>query len=209
MAVIVAPTKSNLIRAKATLSLSYKGFELLDQKRNILIREMMKLVERAKSIQTEIYSSLQLAYDELQSVNIVSGIKNVENIATGMPEAPHFDILLKSVMGTEIPIVKYDTKPIELYYGFHNTDTALDKATIHFRKVGEMIYELAQIDCSVFRLAKEIRKTQKRTHALQHIQIPKYKEQVKYIQEALEEKEREDFFRLKRVKKRQKTTKRS
>ena len=209
MAVIIAPTKSNLIRATATLSLSYQGFELLDQKRNILIREMMKLVERAKTIQVEVYSSLQRAYDELQSVNIVSGISNVENIATGMPEAPEFEILLKSVMGTEIPTIKYDTKAIEPYYGFHNTDTALDKATIHFREVGEMIYELAQIDYSVFKLAKEIRKTQKRTHALEHIQIPKYKGQVKYIQEALEEKEREDFFRLKRVKNRQKIVKRS
>ncbi len=209
MSVIVAPTKSNLIRAKATLSLSYKGFELLDQKRNILIREMMKLVERAKTIQVEIYSSLELAYNELQSANIVSGINNVENIATGMPQAPEFEILLKSVMGTEIPTIKYEKKDIEPYYGFHNTDAAIDKATIHFRKVGEMIYELAEIDYSVFKLAKEIRKTQKRTHALEHIQIPKYKGQVKYIQEALEEKEREDFFRLKRVKNRQKSTDRS
>ena len=209
MANIVAPTKSNLIRSKATLSLSYKGFELLDQKRNILIREMMKLVERAKTIQEEIYEELHSAYDELQSANIVAGISNVENIAIGMPKAAEFDILLKSVMGTDIPSVKYKKKEIEPYYGFHNTDTALDKATIHFRKVGEMIYDLAEIDYSVFRLAREIRKTQKRTHALEHIQIPRYKSEVKYIQEALEEKEREDFFRLKRVKNQQKSNKRS
>ncbi len=203
MGVTIAPTKSNLIKAKATLSLSYKGFELLDQKRNVLIREMMKLVDRARTIQDEIYDSLQQAYIELQNVNIVEGIKNVEEMAIGMPPAPEFDILLKSVMGAEVPSLKYEKQKIEPYYGFHNTDITLDVATIHFRKIGEMIYELAELDYSVFKLAREIKKTQKRTHALEHIQIPYYSSQVKYIEEALEEKEREDFFRLKRVKKRQ------
>ena len=90
--------------------------------------------------------------------------------------------------------------PITPSYGFHNTNPALDAATVCFREVRYMIYELAEIDNSIFKLAKEIQKTQKRTNALQHIQIPRYRERVKYIQEALEEKEREDFFRLKRVK---------
>lgn len=202
MAVLVAPTKSNLIKAKAALDLSNKGFELLDKKRNVLIKEMMSLVDRAKTIQGEISTTLQVAYTQLQNVNITTGIKNVENITRSIPKDEEFEILLKSVMGVDIPTIKYDQTPVKPSYGFHNTNPALDAAAESFRAVRYLMYELAEIDNSVFKLAKEIQKTQKRTNALQHIQIPRYKEQVKYIQEALEEKEREDFFRLKRVKKR-------
>lgn len=200
MAVLIAPTKSNLIKAKSSLDLSKKGFELLDKKRNVLIKEMMSLVDRAKGIQDRIGETLQVAYSYLESVNVTMGINNVESIAKGMPKDESFEVLLKSVMGVDIPTIKYEEKPMEPSYGFHNTNPALDEATQKFREVRYLIYELTEIDNSIFKLAKEIQKTQKRTNALQHIQIPRYKMQVKYIQEALEEKEREDFFRLKRVK---------
>lgn len=200
MAVLVAPTKSNLIKSKASLELSKKGFELLDKKRNVLIKEMMNLVDRAKDIQSKIYVTIQEAYDHLQCVNITLGIKNVENIARSISKDEEFEILLKSVMGVDIPTIKYEETEVVPTYGFHNTNAALDAAAEKFREVKYMMYELAEIDNSIFKLAKEIQKTQKRTNALQHIQIPRYKEQVKYIQEALEEKEREDFFRLKRMK---------
>ena len=200
MAVLVAPTKSNLIKAKAALDLSSKGFELLDKKRNVLIKEMMSLVERAKTIQADLLVVIQEAYAQLQNANITSGIKNVESISHGIPKDEEFEILLKSVMGVDIPTIKYEQTPVIPSYGFYNTNPALDAAAQSFRTVRYMLYELAEIDNSTFKLAKEIQKTQKRTNALQHIQIPRYKEQVKYIQEALEEKEREDFFRLKRMK---------
>lgn len=200
MAVLIAPTKSNLIKAKSSLELSNKGFELLDKKRNVLIKEMMNLVDRAKTIQDSIYTTIEEAYDYLQQVNVSMGIKNVENLAKSIPKDEEFEILLKSVMGVDIPTIKYEKKEVTPSYGFHNSTLVLDAAAEKFRTVRYMLYELAEIDNCIFKLAKEIQKTQKRTNALQHIQIPKYKEQVKYIQEALEEKEREDFFRLKRVK---------
>lgn len=199
MAVLIAPTKSNLIKAKSSLELSNKGFELMDKKRNVLIREMMGLVEDAKIIESKISEVLDEAYKYLQSVNITTGIKNVENIAHSIPKDESFEILIKSVMGVDIPMIKYEKEKVIPSYGFHNTSSALDAATECFREVKYMAYKLAEIDNSIFKLAKEIQKTQKRTNALQHIQIPRYKEQVKYIQEALEEKEREDFFRLKRM----------
>lgn len=200
MAVLIAPTKSNLIKAKSSLELSKKGFELLDKKRNVLIKEMMGLVDRAKAIQGSIYTTIQEAYDYLQEVNVSMGIQNVENIAKSIPKDEEFEILLKSVMGVDIPTIKYEKEAMTPSYGFHNSSVVLDAAAEKFREARYMMYELAEIDSSIFKLAKEIQKTQKRTNALQHIQIPRYKEQVKYIQEALEEKEREDFFRLKRVK---------
>lgn len=199
MAVLIAPTKSNLIKAKASLELSSKGFELMDKKRNVLVNEMMSLVERSKAIQAKIYDKIDEAYRNLQSANVTSGIKNVENIAHSVPKDESFEILLKSIMGATVPIIKYTKQPILPTYGFYNTNSALDAATVCFREVRYLIYELAEIDNSVFKLAKEIQKTKKRTNALEHIQIPRYKEQIKYISEALEEKEREDFFRLKRI----------
>lgn len=201
MAVLVAPTKSNLIKAKSSLELSKKGFELLDKKRNVLIREMMELVDKAKDIQSHIYTTIEKAYSSLQAVNITMGINNVEDIAHSIPKDEEFEILLKSVMGVDIPTIKYSVKEVYPSYGFYNTNPALDNAAENFRKVRYMTYELSEIENSIFKLAKEIQKTQKRTNALQHIQIPKYKEQVKYIQDVLEEKEREDFFRLKKIKK--------
>lgn len=201
MAVLVAPTKSNLIKAKSSLELSQKGFELLDKKRNVLIREMMELVGKAKAVQDKIYTTIQEAYEILRVANMTMGITRVEDIALGMPKDEVFDILLKSVMGVDIPMIKYEEQEVYPSYGFHDTTATLDLANMKFREVRYMIYELAEIDNSLFKLAKEIEKTQKRTNALQHIQIPKYKEQVKYIQEVLEEKEREDFFRLKKIKK--------
>lgn len=201
MALLVAPTKSNLIKAKSSLELSQKGFELLDKKRNVLIREMMLLVDKAKAIQNKIYDNLDEAYKALQHANITLGISQVEEIAMSIPKDENFEILLKSVMGVDIPTVKYEEAKVFPSYGFHNTNPALDFAAEKFRTVKYLMYEVAEIENSIFKLAKEIEKTQKRTNALQHIQIPKYKEQVKYIQDVLEEKEREDFFRLKKIKK--------
>lgn len=201
MAILVAPTKSNLIKAKSALELSKKGFELLDKKRNVLIKEMMGLVNKSKNVQEQIYATIEKAYESLQVANLVMGVKDVEDISYSVPQDESFELLLKSVMGVDIPTIKYQKKEIQPTYGFYYTNSALDMARLNFNEVKYKIYELAEIENSIFKLAKEIQKTKKRTNALQHIQIPKYTEQVKYIQEVLEEKEREDFFRLKKLKK--------
>ncbi|MEN6313177.1 MAG: V-type ATP synthase subunit D [Clostridiaceae bacterium] len=201
MAELIAPTKSNLIRSKSSLVLSNKGFELLDKKRNVLIREMMDMVDKARNIQSTIYSTIAEAYQALQVANLTLGIREVEDITSSIPNDESFEVLLKSVMGVDIPTVKYKRQDIMPTYGFFNSNSSLDKARQKFNDVRYKIYELAEIENSIFKLAREIEKTNKRTNALEHIQIPKYREQVKYIQEVLEEKEREDFFRLKKVKK--------
>ncbi|OOB77879.1 MAG: ATPase [Epulopiscium sp. Nele67-Bin001] len=198
---LVAPTKSNLIKSKSSLELSKKGYELLDKKRNVLIREMMDLVEQVKSKQSSISDTMAEAYAALQVANVTMSIQKVDEITYSIPQDEHFEVLLKSVMGVEIPILKYTKEELEPHYSFYETNVAFDKAVIKFKEVQYQIYELAQLENSIFKLAKEIEKTQKRTNALSHIQIPKYRAQVKMIQDMLEEKEREDFFRLKKIKK--------
>ncbi len=200
MAVSVAPTKSNLIKAKSSLELSKKGYELLDKKRTVLIKEMFVYVDKAKNMHNEIYDVIAQGYAALQKANITLGVKNVEDMSYGVPNDEHFDILLRSIMGVDIPTVKYNKSEVQPTTGFYNTNVAFDEARKKFEEVKFKIYELAELENSIFKLAKEIEKTQKRTNALEYIRIPKFKEEVKFIQEVLEEKEREDFFRLKRLK---------
>lgn len=201
MSLRVAPTKANLIKAKSSLKFSKKGFELLDKKRTVLIREMMSLVNKAKETQKKITITFKEAYEALQHTNMTMGINNVEEIAISIMKEAEHNILLKSVMGVEIPEVKYSKSKINTQYGFFRSNPVLDIAVSKFMEVRYLIYELAEVENSVFKLAMEIKKTQKRANALEKIQIPKYIQQIKFIEETLEEKEREDFFRLKKVKK--------
>lgn len=201
VAELIAPTKSNLIKAKTSLELSLKGFELLDKKRNVLVKAMMDMVDKTKNIRSEIFSTIAEAYRALQVANITLGVGNIEDISYGVPNDESFDILLNSVMGVDIPAIKYKKREITPTYGFYNTNISLDVARQKFNDVRYRVYELAEIENTIYKLAKEIEKTNRRTNALQYKQIPKYRQQVKYIEEVLEEKEREDFFRMKRVKK--------
>ena len=196
----MAPTKANLIKSKSMLTFSRKGYDLLDKKRNVLIREMMGLVERANSIQDNIQANFESAFDALKFANITLGFNAVEELAISVPDTEDFQVLYHSVMGVEIPEVRFEETPLSVSYGFYRTNAALDEAMEKFRKVRFLTYELAEIENAVYKLAMEIKKTQKRANALEKIQIPKFKIIVKNIEETLEEKEREDFFRLKKIK---------
>lgn len=197
----ISYTKTSLIAAQNTLELSEKGFELLDKKRNVLIMTMMGFIDKAEAIQEKVAVVFDDAYNALQTANITMGISNVEQIAQSIPEASGFEVIDKSIMGLEIPVIKHGTTELPHYYSFYHTNTALDVAMNKFHQVKMLIYELSEIEDSVYKLAMEVKKTQKRANALQNIQIPKYKEMVNRIIEVLEEREREDFFRLKVVKK--------
>lgn len=195
------PTKGNLILAKNSLELSKQGYELMDKKRNILIRELMDLIAEATDIQEEIDTTFTNAYRALQKANIQMGIHEVEQIAFGVPVEDSIRIKRRSVMGTEIPKVEYDKKERKPAYSFYHTKMSLDEACQQFEKVKELTIRLAEVENSAYRLAFNIKKTQKRANALSNITIPKYDQLVKEIQEYLEEKEREEFTRLKVIKK--------
>ncbi|MDF2523630.1 MAG: V-type synthase subunit [Clostridiales bacterium] len=197
----IANTKTNLISAKATLDLSINGFDLLDKKRSVLIMSMMSFIDKAEEMQNRVAIVFKEAYAALKTANITMGIINVEQISQSVPEVEDFNILVKSIMGVEIPEIQHQKEEIEHYYSFYHTNTALDVAFKKFHEVKELLFELSEIEDSVYKLAMEVKRTQKRANALQNIQIPKYKGIVKSITDVLEEKEREDFFRLKVVKK--------
>ena len=130
------PTKGNLILAKNSLALSRQGFELMDKKRNILIREMMELIDQAKDIQAQIDETFRTAYAALQKANMELGIAFVQQVSYTVPVEDSVRIKTRSVMGTEIPLVEYDKQLTNTpTYAYYSTRVSLDQAKAAFEKV--------------------------------------------------------------------------
>ena len=199
MANQVVPTKGNLLATKKSLELSRTGFELLDRKRNILIREMMALIDRANAIQGKIDQTYEDAYAALQRANITLGICG--ELSQTVPLDDGLNVAYRSVMGVEIPMVSLTPREIPIPFGLNTTNIMLDDAYSKFNEVKRLTAELAEVENSVYRLADAIKKTQKRANALRNIMIPRFEETVTVITDAMEEKEREEFSRLKVIKK--------
>ena len=198
MALKVVPTKGNLIAMKKSLQLANLGYSLMDQKRNVLIKEMMSLLDDVKVIREQITSSYQEAYDALQEANISMGL--ISDIVNSIPEDYGISIAYHSVMGVEIPKISYNKQPLKMTYDIERSNSKVDYAYNCFYKVKQLTVLLAEVENSVYRLANTIRKTQKRANALKNISIPRFESTVKVITEALEEKEREEFTRQKVIK---------
>lgn len=197
-------TKGNLVKARHTLQLCKLGYELMDQKRNVLIRELMQLLDQAKQIRGEIAVTYQTAYQQLQEANITMGM--ISQIADAVPTDQGVHISFRSVMGVELPSLTLDKPEHLLPYGFYDTNTQLDEAYLACTRAKLRTLRLAELDSSIFRLAVAIKKTQRRANALKNILIPRYENAVHSMTLSLEEKERESFSRLKvqKVQKRKK-----
>ena len=196
------PTKGNLMRARNSLKLARQGYDLMDKKRNILIRELTAYTEEAREIQEVINETYRKAYASLQKANMQMGIENVQTIAETLPVDMSIEVKTRSVVGTEIPLVRYDAEQnLRPAYAFFRTRDSLDEARAAFARVKDLTVRLAQVETAAYRLAANIQKTQKRANALKNITIPHYEELAKTIGAALEEKEREEFTRLKVIKK--------
>ena len=192
-------TKCNLIASKKSLATAKMGYELMDRKRNILIREMMTLVDKVKLLRNEITQAYSTGYYLLQQANISTGI--ISNLANQVTVENTVKLTYRSVMGVEIPTVKYTpNNNVKIEYGLEESNSRVDEAYVQFQKVKELTMLIAEVDNSVYRLANAIRKTQKRANALKNIVIPELEETIKFISESLEEKEREEFSRLKVIK---------
>lgn len=195
MAATVFPTKGNLITTKKSLVLANLGFDLLDRKRNILIREMMLMLDKAKSLRGEIENTYKMAYLALQRANITLGV--CEQIGKSTSIENGIQINYRSVMGVDIPEVSFKSTVDGSQYEFFESNSQFDIAYLSFNKAKELTIILAEVENSVYRLADAIKKTQRRANALKNVNIPRFTATVKYISDALEEKEREEFTRLK------------
>lgn len=201
MAEQIFPTKGNLIKVKRQLAQAVMGYELMDRKRNILVREMVSLVETAKELRADIANTYSEAYRSLELANTATGF--AFELAQTIPVENSLKLSVRSVMGVELSKLTADIEPpAEPAYPMHLTNAAFDDAFINFNKVKVFSMRLAEVENDIYRLADGIMKTQKRANALKNIIIPKFREQMKFISNALEEKDREEFSRQKVIKRR-------
>lgn len=193
------PTKANLIAAKQSLALATTAYELLERKRNILIQELVALIDEAEKLQAQIDDVFSRAYAALQTANISMG--QTIHVAEAISIDDSVEIRSRSIMGVEIPTVVHSGNPPQLEYSLTQTNSALDNAVLEFNRVKELTRELAELENTIYRLADAVKKAPKRANALKNVVIPRYKATILSITTALEEKEREEFSRLKAIKK--------
>lgn len=196
----IVPTKSNLMAAQKSLRLARLGYELMDRKKNILLRELMALTYDAKGIRAETDAAFVKAYDSLRRAEMTLGRSGT--FAMSVPVDEGLTLSTRSVMGVELPTASLDEGALYPYFGFDCTNAYLDEAYISFNKAKALAVKLASVETDARRLADAVGKTQKRANALSNVQIPALIARIKFITEALDEKEREDFTRMKVIKKR-------
>jgi V/A-type H+-transporting ATPase subunit D len=199
-AVNVAPTRTNLIRIKKELRFAREGYEILDRKREVLTTELVRVAKEADAVQKEVWKLLETAYAALEKARLTMGSDNVEWAALAASKTVDVHLKLRGIMGVAIPEISARGEPLKMLYSLSGTHAALDEAAAAFREVVIKAPQLSQLATMVWRLAGELRKTQRRVNALQHIFIPQYEATVEFIVSSLEEREREETFRLKWLK---------
>lgn len=190
----IPPTKSNLIQTKEQLAVAREGFELLEQKRDILVMELMRMVERVKLLEADLDKSMKKAYGSLKKMLLAVGRETAREVSAGIS----YDFAVNErhvrIAGLNLPTVEVRTPALSLKYSFMNTFAYSDETMKEFLSYLSIIAEMAGIRTMAWRLAKEVKKTQRRVNALEKMVIPDSEETVNYIGSVLEEREREIFF---------------
>lgn len=194
------PTKNNLIRLQGKIKLSKQGQELLEKKKFILTIEKNKYQNKKQDLENQIQELFKEAYLKLEKSIIDIGIDDLTEISEHIEDDDSVNIKYKSIMGVEIPSVISDKEDMKLKYGLYNTTISVDEAILAFNNVKYKLIELAEIENIILRLDQSIDKVQKRSNALKDIIIPKDEKIEAEIKGILEEREREEFSRLKVVK---------
>jgi V/A-type H+-transporting ATPase subunit D len=196
-----SPTKGNLMQIEKTLELSRSGHSLMDRKRLILMNEIVSLVEKAKQVQDDLTAAYENAYAQMALAEEAVGLFNLQEIAEGIEVEDQINIKVRSIMGSEIPEIDYtEQKADKLPYSLTETSIEVDRTRLAFEEVKKLQIKLAEIENTAYRLANNIQKTQKRVNALQNVTIPQLESAQRDINNELEEKEREEFTRMKAVK---------
>ena len=162
--------------------------------------EKIKYVKKAKEKKEELDIALQKAYQSYIQAVIETGVDNLIDISNGMSFDDVLDIKYKTIMGVEIPSIVYESKKAMLNYSLYDTTSSVDKTIIDFNKVKDLIIEYAELSNTIIRLEKSIEKVSKRSNALGDMIIPQTEKNISEIQDILEEREREEFTRLKVIK---------
>jgi len=208
MDILNLPTKRNMLLARQRLALARIGYDLLDKKRQVLARELAVVQGRLIDARENLHSAIKHAYDTLSFALMEIGHEMAVEVSNSIPKNTRGDIFFRSIMGAEMLLVNIppeDTGPWqngETDYNLNNTTTSLDNAVLAWKEALRHIIALGVIENEIYQLNIHTLKTQKRANALGNVTIPKYELRVRYIQDQLEERERDEMARLKVVKNR-------
>ncbi len=194
------PTKNNLMRLKENLKLSIQGRELLEKKKIILSMEKTKYQKKAKEQLENVQALLKKAYTSYIKATIDTGVDNLIDISNGMNFEDILDIKYKTIMGVEIPSIVYEPKQASINYSLYDTTSAVDSTIIDFNSIKSELVAYAETLNTIIKLEKNIEKVSKRSNALGDMIIPQTQSSISEIQDILEEREREEFTRLKVIK---------
>ncbi len=200
----VKPTRSELIELKKKIKLSESGHKLLKMKRDGLILEFFEILNKAKDVRSELDASFKEASEKIGIAKSVEGVIIVKSTAFALKDAPQIEVESHNIMGVVVPKIESSSirKAINKRgYGVLGTSSYIDEAADSYEILVEKIILAAEIETTMKRLLDDIEKTKRRVNALEFKVIPELTAAMVFIQLRLEEMERENTFRLKRIKK--------
>ena len=201
----VRPTRSELLERKQQITLAEQGMELLKQKRDALLIEFMSVMDETLRLSNDLQRTTNEAQYSLAIAKAVDGTVSVRSAAFATRGEVTIDMTGTKIMGIAVPVVTKGESPLRTSftrgYAITGVSSRIDETADKFERILDVIIEYADIETRLKRLGEEIQKTNRRVNALEQITVPQLKEQVSYIRQALDERAREELFRLKKVKK--------
>ncbi|MCD6416314.1 MAG: V-type ATP synthase subunit D [Planctomycetes bacterium] len=194
------PTQRNYLEIQRTLKRVQQGHDLLEKKRQILVSELMTRVEAARRIKEQVNEAMQKAYRAERRAAARCGLSEMARLSFAARTEPSLSVTSHSVMGVPVPRIDCKPQKISLQFGLMAGASHVDQVMERFLEAAPLVAELAEVDNAVFRLAREVQRTRRRVNALEKSYIPQYKKVLKYIEEALAERRREEFIVLRKVK---------
>lgn len=198
----VVATKIELIKIRHSLRVGRMVHKILDDKREVLLKKIDEMIEEANRARSDIWNPLGQIYTSVYDSYMSLGTTTLESIAESTPSVMEVDVNVRRIVDVKIPTLQVKTKEggQELSYGFIETNSSVDKAAKLIKNILPKICKAAEYENAIFSLAKELERTQKLINALEYVIIPQYEHAISFIRSTLEEREREDFVRLKKVK---------
>ena len=201
MARLTLPTtKGNLLRIKDEHSLAVEAVTFLEEKRDLLLGELLRLQGQAATFRRRVEQALTGAYGHLVESLLSQGREGVARAALGFKLDARVVLKDRGFLGMPMPVVEFQPGDQRPHISFGGTVSAMDECQVAVREALGSIAELAEVEAILWRLAEELKRTVRRTNALNYMIIPTYQETIHYLEGALEEREREGLFHLKRVK---------
>lgn len=194
-------TKANLIKAKDKLKLMEEGFDVLDKKRKVLLQLYNEKLGERNRLSEEVSKKISEVQKNLKLATLTVGEDNIREIAASVPIDKSISLKTSEIMQTEIYKIDFEEKKLDLSYSFYQTNSLFDKALLSLNDIKKSIFKLAELDSTINNLDREIKKTSKKVNSLEKMQVPKYKAIIKDISSQIEEREREEFSKIKIVKK--------